>query len=110
MSSTLQHMRASTVGDQVVTVATSSTVLVPRDEARISLIIQAPLTNRFSLSWGADAVLDQGITLYPGAAPLILYLASHGSVVKGPIKAISAVAGQAVYWVGAHTDCQCLQE
>jgi hypothetical protein len=50
--------------------------------------------NRVSLVWGRAAVLDAGITLYPGYPPLLLTIEVDGGLVKGPIFAISAGAAQ----------------
>lgn len=56
----------------------SSTVLAGPNPSRKALLISAPPTNRFTLSFGADAVLDQGITLYPAGPPLQLLAEDWG--------------------------------
>lgn len=70
--------------------------LMPGDERRRALIISAPETNRFTITWGTDAHLDLGITLYPGGPPLQLDRNTHGAMVTQPIRAISATALQTV--------------
>jgi hypothetical protein len=72
---------------------------VPQSDTRVALVIQAPQTNRVTLSWGGAAVLDQGITLYPGGAALVLNLWAHGAMVRGPIRAVGAVALQSLTYV-----------
>jgi hypothetical protein len=64
---------------------------------RVGLIISAPLTNRFTISFSEGvAVLDGGITLYPGATPLFLPPDPRQCWLTEPIRAISAVAPQVV--------------
>lgn len=67
---------------------------VMSDERRRVLIITAPETNRVTLTWGTDAHLDLGITLYPGGQPLVLDRNTHGAMVTQAMRAISATALQ----------------
>jgi hypothetical protein len=82
----------------IVSVATSDGAFVPYAPDRTSLIVQAPLTNRITLSFADPAVADQGIVLYPQGTPLVLDVQHHGALVHGPIRAISDTAAQTVAW------------
>lgn len=53
-------------------IATTDTLLVGPNPRRVAIVISGPPTNRFTVSFGGAAVLDQGITQYPLAAPLVL--------------------------------------
>jgi hypothetical protein len=79
-----------------VSVGTSDSPLLGPSESRVAIILSGPLTNRFSISFGGSAVLDQGTTLYPTGAPIILSENDLGDGIRGAIRAISAVATQAV--------------
>lgn len=74
----------------------ASTALIPAATNRSVLIVNAPQTNRFTISLLGTAVLDQGITLYPTEAPLILTAAQHGDIVTRAWSAISGTAAQNV--------------
>lgn len=75
---------------------TDSPLLGP-NPYRVGLIISAPLTNRFTISFdGVAAVLDQGITIYPGSNPFFLPPDPRQCWLTESIRAISAVAGQVV--------------
>lgn len=95
--------------DGSVNVGTSGTLLVPRDEARLALIIGCPQTNRITLGQRSNVVLDEGVTLYPAGPPLVLSLREHGGLVKGPIYAISAVGAQDVWFWGSSNSCPCVR-
>lgn len=85
---------------RTVLVATgNSTPLIPASEKRRAIIITSPPTNRFTISFGQDAALDLGITLFPLTSPLILRDVDFGCCVKKAINAISAVADQNVTFV-----------
>lgn len=79
-----------------VTVDVTDILLLRGDANRISVLIVPPLTNRFTIRMGETAVLDSGITLYPGIQPLTLTLWEHGQLVMGELRAIGAVAAQEV--------------
>lgn len=79
-----------------VAVDVTEGALVPQNELRRALIINAPLTNRITLSWAGAAVADQGIVLYPGQWPLVLTRHEHGAMVSQAMRAISDTALQTV--------------
>ena len=87
---TVSMQRTITVGGGV------STSFLEESSDRIGIIVNAPLTNRFTLSLANGAVLDEGITLYPGNDPLILTVEQHGQLVTLSWTATSAVADQDV--------------
>jgi hypothetical protein len=61
------------------TVPTAAAVqLVPPNPKRVGLILSSPPTNRFTISMGGTAVLDQGITLYPTNDPLLFSAGDWG--------------------------------
>ena len=74
---------------------TSAQILGPSDR-RYGLIFSAPQANRYTIGFGAEAVLDQGLTIYPTQAGLLLTYNDVGDAVAQPITAISAVAAQDV--------------
>lgn len=82
-----------------VTVTTADSAFVPHNPRRISLIVTAPPTNRFSLAFKTTAVLDQGVTMYPTNSPLVISGKDAGVDCKGEIRAISAVGNQVVTYV-----------
>lgn len=86
-----------------VSVGLTDTAVVPQDDRRIALIISAPLTNRVSLNWEGAAILDAGITLYPGGPPLVLSLREHGAVVCKQLRAITVVGAQILNVVSVTT-------
>lgn len=90
----------SQVDQQTVSVSNAaSTPLVRENNKRTRLIISAPPTNRFTISFGQDAVLDQGITVYPATLPLVIDEQGYGCCIKKQINAISAVGTQNVTYV-----------
>jgi hypothetical protein len=84
--------------------AGASVQLLQANEKRTALIISAGPTNRFTLSFGQDAVLDSGITVFPATRPLQLRQCDYGCAVKKQIFAISAAADQAVTFVEVLSD------
>lgn len=74
----------------------ASTQFLQEAADRVGIIVNAPLTNRFTLSLATGAVLDEGITLYPGNDPLILTVEQHGQLVVLAWTAVSATAAQDV--------------
>lgn len=79
-----------------VSVDTADSPLLGSNPRRVGLIFSAPPTNRFTLSFGGTAVLDQGLTLYPAGNPLVLPTCTIGGSLSESIRAISAVAAQNV--------------
>jgi hypothetical protein len=66
-------MRQKIYRDQrTVSVATTDSPLAPANGHRKSILISCPPTNRISLAFGQAAVLDQGITLFPGERPFLM--------------------------------------
>jgi hypothetical protein len=88
----------------VQALAASSRQLVQANEKRTALIISAGPTNRFTLSFGQDAVLDSGITVFPATRPLMLRQCDVGCAVKKQVSVISAVADQNVTFVEVLAD------
>lgn len=88
--------RKTSTAQQTVTVATTSTALVAAAPSRVALIVNAPLANRFTISMLTTAGLDQGLTLYPLGAPLVLTVETHGEIVTRALTAISVNASQNV--------------
>lgn len=88
--------RATTSSQRIVNVVTSPGTLLPAAPRRVAIIVNAPLTNRFTLSLSTTAALDQGITLYPTNDPLVLTIEKHGDMVTRAWTAISATASQNV--------------
>lgn len=82
-----------------VNVALTSTALVPAAANRVALIISAPLTNRFTLSLVSTAILDQGLTMYPGQQSFALNIRDHGDIVTRAWSAISVTAAQNVTFI-----------
>ena len=74
----------------------NSTQILGPNVKRRAVIINAPPVNRVTISLTNSAVLDQGITLYPGGQPFQITTGNVGRALEGPISAISAVAPQNV--------------
>lgn len=85
-----------TASELQVSVGTTSGGFIPGSDKRIGLIIIPGLVNRFTFSLKGVAVLDQGITLYPGTAPFNLRKDIHGDCVNHPWQGISAVGAQTI--------------
>jgi len=70
--------------------------LGPADDGRKALVIGSGPTNFILLSLGKPAAAGEGIRI-PAASPaLVLSLALHGGIVRGPIYALSDTAAQVV--------------
>lgn len=80
--------------DHSVAVGTTSTPLLGPSEHRRAIILSAPQLNRYSVSFGGTAVLAQGVTMYPGQAPLLIDYAQWGESVKMPMNAIFDTTGE----------------
>lgn len=59
-----------------------SRLLVEANPNRIGLFIYPTRIRRFTISLEDTALLDQGITLYPGNKPLLLTREKHGELVS----------------------------
>jgi len=79
-----------------VVIGTADTELLGPNEKRMAIYISAPATNRFTLSIKGPAILDQGITIYPGQAPFYLTYERIGQAIREGIQAISSGAAQNV--------------
>lgn len=88
--------RRTTSSQSNQTVATTSNYFLSPAPTRVAVIVSAPATNRFTLSLAEPAVLDQGITLYPGKNPLILTVEEHGDIVTKLWTAIGDTVSQTV--------------
>src|SRR5262249_1106968 len=93
--------------EYVVAVATTKTLLLPMDESRVSAIISAPVTNPMTLTFSQDAAVTTGLGVPGGGQPVLLSLAMHGSIVRGPIYATIAVAGETITVWAALNLCAC---
>src|SRR5215475_3758701 len=71
--------------------------LIGSSPRRRALIFNPGPTNRYTISFAGTAVLDQGLTIYPGQTPFKLDIDDCGCFMTEPISAISAVADQVVY-------------
>lgn len=110
MAEGLFHVGAeSFVTDGQVTVTQTPQVLVPYDEQRISLVISPPSANTLVLRFTADATLTGGMRITTSAGPLILTLALHGALVKGPIFAIVTLGSIDIAWWAARATCECIK-
>jgi hypothetical protein len=57
---------------RVTILAAGSGVLAGANPNRVGLLLCSPPTNRYSVDFNRDAVLDQGLTIFPGTTPLVL--------------------------------------
>jgi hypothetical protein len=103
----VHEMMESTAAQNTVTIGTTSTAFIPRSDKRVAIVLNPPLTNRYTISMVNPAVLDVGITVYPGQWPVILSLQDVGDLTRRDWWAISAVAGQAVTYVETLSTCDC---
>lgn len=55
-----------------VSVGAGSTEVLPRNASRRGLVLVNTSANRISIAFGAPAVLDSGITLYPEGGTFIM--------------------------------------
>jgi hypothetical protein len=81
---------------RTVSVATTNTLLAPYAADRVALVIGGPVTNFCKLNFGAAASATAGIHRAAGAAPLILDVQKHGSLVFGPIYSIADTAAEVI--------------
>lgn len=73
------------------TVEVTSTVLLGPNPRRVGVVLSAPAANRISYSFGNVAVLDSGITLHAGQAPITLHKDQCGFDVASQLNAIASV-------------------
>lgn len=89
-------MRTSQSGQWATLVAVTSTLLVPYDKDRVTLVISPPLAQALRLSLRTDAATALGILLTSAMPPLVLTLGDHGALVMGPIYALKTAGGEAI--------------
>lgn len=85
-----------TASQRVIPITTASGPAVSASEKRRGLIFVAPAANRYTLSMDIPAVLDQGLTVYPGDRSTDLSWNIHGNMCQRAWQAISAVANQSI--------------
>lgn len=104
MESQIMKMRRSTSGQHTVALLTaSSSLFVPFDGSRVTLVIGATLNDTVLLSLREAAVGGVGLRLAPGAGVLVLTMAQHGQMVCGPIFARMAAGDETItYWETSH--------
>lgn len=95
-------MRKSTSGQDVIIVGTSSTILVPHSETRVSLVIWIGAIVPAFLSWGKDAVAGRGLRLDEWNSFVKLTIGEDGAIVRGPIYAISSAVNTPMGYWDAH--------
>lgn len=88
---------------RTVTVGLTDTPLLGPNPQRKALILVAPSTNRYTVSFNGTAVLDAGLTIYPGQAPVVIDRDTYGDWTFGEVRAISAVAPQPVTVIDVFT-------
>ena len=79
-----------------VTVGLTDTQIAGPNAKRFALVIGCPLTNRVTIDFGRPAVMDQGITLYPSGAPLILLYEHVGQAIREEIHAITTAGPMSI--------------
>lgn len=72
--------------------ATTSTLVVPYNKDRLSLILSSASSTAITYGWGGNLGQLQGI-LFPNASnPMVFSLLQHGAIVIGPVFAIASLA------------------
>jgi hypothetical protein len=79
-----------------ISVGLADTIIAGPSLKRFAIIIGAPLTNRVTLDFGKPAVLDNGITLYPGGPPFLLLYDHIGNAIREEIHAITTAGAQSI--------------
>lgn len=85
-------MRGST--EVSVSVGTSSTEVLGPSKSRQEILISAPSQFRVSFGFRGAAVLDQGLTIYPGMPPIRLCREYYGDLLDYGLNAIAPSAQQ----------------
>jgi hypothetical protein len=95
----LNQMKRSFSSQVTLVITANGQTLVPYSESRVSLVISAHAAAHFSLSFSQTPGVDMGIFVPTAGAPLNMSLATHGSVVKGPIFVVDGVYPSTLtYW------------
>jgi hypothetical protein len=81
---------------RTVSVGTTDSPLLGPNPQRKAIIFVAPATNRYTVSFTGAAVLDQGLTIYPGQPPMNLDRDVYGDAFIEEVRAISAGVAQIV--------------
>lgn len=76
------------------TVGASDATVLGTNLGRDCLIVSPPNAGRVTLQFGRAAVIDQGITLQAGVAPIAFQFATLGDAIRGEIHAIGDAAGR----------------
>lgn len=93
-----------------ITVGLADSAFIPRNENRTSLVISSLNGANLFLCWNGPAAANVGIMLASGAAPLVLSLAIHGAIVRGPIRAVNDSASLVCYYVETTLTCPCIRK
>lgn len=76
-----------------VTLTGADQELVGANDKRKAIFISAPVANRTTISFGANAVLDVGLNMYAAGPVLKLDEDSIGQAIREDIRCISSAAG-----------------
>lgn len=93
--------------DGTATIDTTIRQLVPRDDARLTLIISQPDVDIMTLYLNANGAFFGGILLTPGSGQLALDARHHGALVRGPVFAQLSSTSQLIGWWGCRAPCNC---
>lgn len=80
----------------VANIDVTPSTLIRGNANRTALTFFPPVTNRVTVTFGREAALDVGLTLYPGMAPVTFTFDQHGDAVRGEWRAITVAAAQDV--------------
>lgn len=73
-----------------VTITNASVEIIPPSEQRIGLLFPASRSDNYWISFGGDAVVDEGFLIPVGTTPFKLHVDQWGCLVKRAINAICA--------------------
>lgn len=79
---------------QQATVGVASAVILGGNLHRRGLTIWPPQAGRVTISFGAPAVLDQGVTIYTATSPRQLTEKELGHLLEQPVNAIADAGGR----------------
>jgi hypothetical protein len=77
---------------RVIAVTAASTVALGASGSRERIIMSAPVTGRYSVAVGEDAVLDGGITVHTVSLPVVIDRSTVGDLIVLPITVIGSGA------------------
>jgi hypothetical protein len=81
---------------KTIAVGVTSVTLCLTNPNRVALIISAPQIGNITLAQDAPAVINVGIDIYTGTAPLKLTIKDYGDLVIKGLNAIATNAGQQI--------------